>query len=340
MTASFCRRLQGTSRVLAVDNLLPVLRLSATGKQKTSFQFRDAIDHFTYYCLGSQGGKLWVAMRLLGPIACRNTAEITENDQSVVLNRRLPVSTFSPTIGLVAAAPHWAEIDRLASGAERAREIKEKKQLAIADAGAVAAAAQSEDREELAEAGKQIEEHKKREEEMERLFASSNVTMPAQKLRSRILSFENVKGNDDQLRHSFLDCLSSSGKRLVLSKRRKSSAKSMLRTRKEAGRTWEVLVGWQWWPFTWRPAARDDPFEDIDQAQVAAARASIHFWCVGGWCVTHLSRSGLVSCTWGWDNFRRGYLGRMWWHPWQSASVRTTLTHLLSWMPQSCAPNS
>ena len=42
------------------------------------------IDHFTYYCLGSQGGKLWVAMRLLGPIACRkvcrNTAEITENN--------------------------------------------------------------------------------------------------------------------------------------------------------------------------------------------------------------------------------------------------------------------
>ena len=28
----------------------------------------------------------------------------------------------------------------------------------------------------------------------------------------------------------------------------------------------------------------------------------------------------------------------MWRHPWQSASVRTTLTHLLSWMPQSCAP--
>ena len=77
------------------------------------------------------------------------------------------------------------------------REIKEKKQLAIADAGAAAAAAQSEVREELAEAGKQIEEHKKREEEMERLLASSNVRMPAQKLRSRILSFENVKGNDD-----------------------------------------------------------------------------------------------------------------------------------------------
>ena len=52
-------------------------------------------------------------------------------------------------------------------------------------------------REELAEAGKQIEEHKKREEEMERLLAHSNVRMPAQKLRSRTLSFENVKGNDD-----------------------------------------------------------------------------------------------------------------------------------------------
>ena len=44
-----------------------------------------------------------------------------------------------------------------------------------------------------------------------------------------------------------------------------------------------------------QPAVRDDPFED--QARVAAARAGIHFWCVGGWCVTHLSRSGLVSCT-------------------------------------------
>ena len=57
-------------------------------------------------------------------------------------------------------------------------------------------------REELADAGnqieeQQIEEHKKREEEMERQLASSNVRMPAQKLRSCILSFENVKGNDD-----------------------------------------------------------------------------------------------------------------------------------------------
>ena len=81
-------------------------------------------------------------MRLLGPIACRkvcrNTAEIQENDQSVVLNRRLPVSTFSSnhwSCRCHLLAPHWAEIDRLASGAERAREIKEKKHryLAIAD---------------------------------------------------------------------------------------------------------------------------------------------------------------------------------------------------------------
>ena len=109
------------------------------------------IDHFTYYCLGSQGGKLWVVMRLLGPIACRkvcrNTSEITENNWSVVLNHRLPVSTFSPnhwSWRCHLLAPHWAEIVRLASGAERAREIKEKKQLAIADAGAAAAAAQAE----------------------------------------------------------------------------------------------------------------------------------------------------------------------------------------------------
>ena len=78
----------------------------------------------------------------------------------------------------------------------------EKKQLAIADAGAAAAAAQSEltvrqVREELAEAGSKIEEHKKHEEGNGASLASSNVRMPAQKLRSRTLSFENVKGNDD-----------------------------------------------------------------------------------------------------------------------------------------------
>ena len=156
-----------------------------------------------YLCLGSQGGKLWVAMRLLGPIACRkvcrNTAEseITENDQSVVLNRQLPVSTVLQTIGLDAATSEW---DRLASGAERAREIKEKNQLAIADAGAAAAAAQSEGETSSRRACGSRKADRGTQEtwgEMERLLASSNVRMPAQKLRSRILSFENVKGNDD-----------------------------------------------------------------------------------------------------------------------------------------------
>ena len=172
---------------------------------------------------------------------------------------------------------------------------------------------------------------------MERL-ASSNVRMPAQKLRSLAYSLLRTwkETTISWGIHFWINFVCRpvpgklSGKRWVLSWRRKSSAKCVLRTRKEAGRTWEVLIGWQWWP--WRPAAHDDPFED--QAGVAVAGAGIHFSCVGGLCVTHLSRSGLVSCTWGWDDFRRGYLGRMWRHPWQSASVQTTLTHLLSWMPQ------
>ena len=58
--------------------------------------------------------------------------------------------------------------------------------------------------EELAEAEKQIEEHKKCEEEMERLLASSNVRMPAQKLRSRILSFENVTARKRRLAEAFI----------------------------------------------------------------------------------------------------------------------------------------
>ena len=55
----------------------------------------------------------------------------------------------------------------------------------------------------------------------------------------------------------------------------------------------------------WRPAARDDPFED--QARVAAAGAGIHFWCVGGWCVTHLKK---------WISFL--YLRLGWLPPWPS----------------------
>ena len=130
-----------------------------------------------------------------------------ENGQSVVLNRRLPVSTFSPnhwSWRCHLLAPHWAEIDRLASGAERAPEIKEKKQLAIADAGAAAAAAQSEGETSSRRACGRMKADRGTQEtwgrnHVECLLASSNVRMPAQKLRSRrgILSFENVKGNDD-----------------------------------------------------------------------------------------------------------------------------------------------
>ena len=54
--------------------LEPIVSMGGTYEE-----IKKEIDHFTYYCLGSQGGKLWVAMRLLGPIACRkvcrNTAE-------------------------------------------------------------------------------------------------------------------------------------------------------------------------------------------------------------------------------------------------------------------------
>ena len=66
----------------------------------------------------------------------------------------------------------------------------------------------------------------------------------AQKLRSCIHSFENVKGNAGRLAVAFISGLSVVQWEALW----KSSAKSVLRTRKEAGRTWEVLVGWQWWP--------------------------------------------------------------------------------------------
>ena len=66
---------------------------------------------------------------------------------------RQPLFSFRPT----PPPPHPSLADRIASGAERAREIDDKKQCAIADAAA-AAAAQSEDKrqacEELTEARK------------------------------------------------------------------------------------------------------------------------------------------------------------------------------------------
>ena len=264
---------------------------------------------------------------------CRDT----ENDLSVVLNCRLPVSTFSPNHWFWRChlpVPHWAEIDRLAPGAERAREIKEKKQLAIIDAGAAAAAAQSEGETSSRRACGNRKADRGTQETWGRNGASTCLlefeNASSKVALSHTLFWERERKR--RLPEPFISGLTLSvvqwealWKALgIIELKEKSSAKCVLRTRKEAGRTWEVLVGWQWWPLktscSWWPVE--------DQARVAAAGAGIHFWCVGGLCVTHLSRSGVVSCTWGWDDFRRGHLGRMWRHSWQSASVRTTLTHL------------
>ena len=189
---------------------------------------------------------------------CRDT----ENDQSVVLNRRLPVSTFSPnhwSWRCHLLAPHWAEIDRLASGAERAREIKEKKQLAIADAGAAAAAAQSEGETSSRRACGSRKADRGTQETWGRNGAST-CPLECENASSKVALSHTLffweRERKRRLAEAFISgltvCLSSSGKlsgkRWVLRWRRKSSAKCVLRTRKEAGRTWEVLVGWQWRP--------------------------------------------------------------------------------------------
>ena len=173
---------------------------------------RDAtttIDHFTYYCLGSQGGKLWVAMRLLGPIACRIVCRNTGRDHGKrpVCRSESSASSFnffSKPLVLTLPPP------RPSLGSERSIVLPLELNVRVRSRRRSSLPSQTlvlplqlpsrkarQVRQKLAEAGKQIEEHKKREEEIERLPASSNVGMPAQKLRSRILSFENVKGNGD-----------------------------------------------------------------------------------------------------------------------------------------------
>ena len=89
--------------------------------------------------------------------------------------------------------------DRLVSGAERAREIDEKKQSAIADAAAAQSEGERQAREERAEARKQIEEYKKQMEEMERRLASLECENASFALSHTL--FENVKGDDEKLRH-------------------------------------------------------------------------------------------------------------------------------------------
>ena len=165
------------------------------------------IDHFTYYCLGSQGGKLWVAMRLLGPIVCRkvcrNTAETWKTISLSFWIVGFQVQLFLPTIGLDAATSSpLTGLRSIVLPLELNVRVRWRRRSSLPSQTLVLplqlpSRKVRQVREELAEAGKQIEEHEKREEEMERLIASSNVRMPAQKLRSRTLSFENVKGNDD-----------------------------------------------------------------------------------------------------------------------------------------------
>ena len=236
-------------------------------------------------------------------------------------------------------APHWQIVLRLELNV-RVRSRRRNSVPSIADAAAAAAAAQSEGerqaRWELAEAGKQIEEYKKSMEEMERRLALLECENPS--LRSRLYSLlrtwkETTKCSAEHLSGWSLVQWEAFWKVLAIDSKEDILSAKCLRTRKEAGRTREVLVGrqWQcplktscWWPL-WESGAG------------GPAEAGIHFWCVGGVCHSP-SRSGLVSCTWDWDDFCYSHLWRMWMHPWQSASVLTTLTHLLSWMPQSCAP--
>ena len=189
---------------------------------------------------------------------CRNTSEITENDWSVVLNRRLTVSTFSPnhwSWRCHLLAPRWAEIDCLASGAERAREIKEKKQLAIADAGAAAAAAQSEGETSSRRACGSRKADRGTQETWGRNGASTCL-LECENASSKVALSHTLfweRERKRRLGEAFISGLSvvqwkALWKSLGIELKEKILSQSVLLTRKEAGRTWEVLVGWQWWP--------------------------------------------------------------------------------------------
>ena len=145
-------------------------------------------------------------MWLLGPIACRNTADhgkrpVCRSESSASSNEfqlflqsiGLDADTSSPLTGLRSIVLPLELNVRVRS---RRRSSLPSQTLVLPLQLPSRKARQV--REELAEAGKQIEEHKKREEEMERLLVSWNVRMPAQTVRFRIpLSFENLEGNDD-----------------------------------------------------------------------------------------------------------------------------------------------
>ena len=301
-------------------------------------------DHFTYYCLGSQGGKLWVAMRLLGPIACRkvcrNTAETRKTISLSFWIVGFQFQLFLQTIGLDAATSSPLTGLRSIVLPLELNVRVEMKQLAIADAGGAAAAAQSEGETSSRRACGSRKADRGTQETWGRNGASTCLleceNSSSKVALSHTLFWERERKR--RLAEAFISGLTLSVvqwealwkalgielKEKVLSQMCAANEERGRKNVRGAGRLPVVTLEDQLLVMT--------VFED--QARVAAAGAGIHFWCVGSLCVTRLSRSGLVSCTWGWDDFRRGHLGRIWRHPWQSASVWTTLTHLLSWMPQ------
>ena len=220
------------------------------------------IDHFTYYCLGSQGGKLWVVMRLLGPIACRkvcrNTAEICKTTGLSFWIVGFQFQLFLQTIGLDAATSSpLTGLRLIVSPLELNVRVRSRRRSSLPSQALLQLPSRKarQVREELAETGKQIEEHKKRAWGRNGAFtcllecenASSKValshTLFWERERKRRLAEAFISGLSVVQWEALWKALG-----IELTWRRKSSAKSVLRTRKEAGRTWEVLVGWQRWP--------------------------------------------------------------------------------------------
>ena len=129
----------------------------------------EAIDHFTYYCLGSQGGKLWVAMRLLGPIACRqvrrNTAETRKTISLSFWIVGFQFQLFLQTIGLDAATSSpLTGLRSIVLPLELNVRVRLRRRSSLPSQTLVLplqlpSRKARQVREELAEAGKQIEEH-------------------------------------------------------------------------------------------------------------------------------------------------------------------------------------
>ena len=235
------------------------LRLSFFFSQAFSLgiHFNYKIDHFTYYCLGSQGGKLWVVMRLLGPIACRkvcrNTAEICKTTGLSFWNVGFQFQLFLQTIGLDAATfSPLTGLRSIVSPLELNVRVRSRRRSSLPSQTLLQLPSRKarQVREELAEAGKQIEEHKKRAWGRN---GASTCLLECENASSKVAPSHTLfweRERKRRLAEAFFSGLSVvqwealwKALGIELTWRRKSSAKSVLRTRKEAGRTWEVLVG-------------------------------------------------------------------------------------------------